>query len=524
MTNGSARMVYSAPADLTPAALASLLRTAVPVRIEPPARVARSCLDTFDWRLWKRGARLSLEESLPGGKTAIVWAPAERAPLRIPVVEVPRFASRVPAGVARDALESATQGRALLVLGRLEAEQRLLRALDRRDKTVAKVWWSQWTVLDADGGQHGARHRVVEIEPLAGYAATAARLARMVAGRAGVAAPADDELTLAAAALGRRPGDYSSRFEVTLDPEANAAEAARTILTALLGAIRANVDGTVEDLDAEFLHDLRVAVRRTRSALGQLRDVLDPARTALPVEEFRWLGQVTGPCRDADVHLEALAEASASAPDDLREGVEAFAAWLRGVRQDSWRQLVADLRSPRFAGLLRRWTRFLAGPWDVRRTARGGEPVGDVASERIVRAHRRLARHVEALEPGLPPGPLHVLRIDAKKLRYLLEFFASLCDPAASGPLIAELRALQDELGAFHDAYLQRQRVLAAGEAMLAAGTGRARTLLAMGFLAGGLETRQRREGEAFLARIPAFVTAETSERFAGLLRGRPGG
>jgi len=177
------------------------------------------------------------------------------------------------------------------------------------------------------------------------------------------------------------------------------------------------------------------------------------------------------------------------------------------------------LRSPRLTRLLDRWTRFLARPWRAERTDRGRSPVSEVAAERIARAHRRLVRHVAALGPDLPPAAMHRLRIDAKKLRYLLEFFASLCDPGESEPLISELKLLQDELGSFHDAHVQRQRVLEAGTAMAVTGDANASTLLAMGHLVAALEARQRSQGEAFLARIPRFVAPGARRSFARLVR-----
>ncbi len=512
------RARFDAPATLGVAAVAAALREAADVRLEPARAYRATDLDTHDWRLWRKGARLRFEEAA-GAPPSLVWMPPEGGARRLPCAAAPRSTRDLPPGVLRDELERTAQGRALLAHGRLEGTRRLLRAIDRRGKTVARVWWVEWVALDRRAAPSGGVHRTLEVEPLAGYPDAASRLVEALGALRGVAAAGEDELTVCAVAMGRRPGDYSSKFELTLDPRSSAAEAARAILTALLGGLRANLDGTIADLDTEFLHDLRVAVRRTRSAVGQLRDVFDPARLAPFVAEFRWLGEATGPCRDADVHLEALGPAIAAAPPDLRAGFEAFAAWLATRRRDAFTRLAADLRSPRFARLLAHWSRFLARPWPAARTARGAEPVADLGAERIVRAHRRLARHAAALDPALPPAAMHRLRIDAKKLRYLLEFFASLGEPAECGRLIGELKVLQDELGAFHDAVVQRELVLEAGGSMAREGIAGAGTLLAMGHLAAELEATRRSQGEAFCAHIPRFAAPATGEAFARLVR-----
>src|SRR6266550_6449803 len=72
---------------------------------------------------------------------------------------------------------------------------------------------------------------------------------------------------------GRHPGDYSSKIDVKLTAEMPARCALEEVLLRLLDTLEANVPGTIKDIDTEFLHDLRVAVRRTRSAVKLCGDV-----------------------------------------------------------------------------------------------------------------------------------------------------------------------------------------------------------------------------------------------------------
>ena len=67
--------------------------------------------------------------------------------------------------------------------------------------------------------------------------------------------------------------------------------------------IDANLDGTIADIDTEFLHDFRVAVRRSRAVQRELRGVFPPEELARFRTEFRWLQQVTGDARDLDVYV-----------------------------------------------------------------------------------------------------------------------------------------------------------------------------------------------------------------------------
>ncbi len=105
------------------------------------------------------------------------------------------------------------------------------------------------------------------------------------------------------AAAGRQPGDYSGKIDVKLTPEMPARRAMQAVLLQLLNTLEADVPGTVRDTDTEFLHDLRVAVRRSRSAVRLCGDVLAAGVPEAFRGEFKWLGDVTAPSRGLDVYL-----------------------------------------------------------------------------------------------------------------------------------------------------------------------------------------------------------------------------
>ena len=143
-----------------------------------------------------------------------------------------------------------------------------------------------------------------------------------------------------------------------LAPDDRANESVRTIVHRLFGAMLANIAGVVVDADIEFLHDLRVAIRRTRTALSQLKSVLPASVVDLLSPEFKWLGDVTGPCRDLDVFLLALNS------DQQRSGIDVGALgplenFLRETRRREHSLVCAALQSERFQRLVENWNRFL---------------------------------------------------------------------------------------------------------------------------------------------------------------------
>ena len=122
-----------------------------------------------------------------------------------------------------------------------------------------------------------------------------------------------------------------------------AAAALTATLTAQFDAVEANVPGTIRDVDTEFLHDLRIAIRRTRSALKLAGDALPGDLAARFRPEFKWIGDLTTPARDLDVYLLGFDDMVASLVGGTEEDLAPFRQYLMRART------VADRTSPRAA-------------------------------------------------------------------------------------------------------------------------------------------------------------------------------
>ena len=105
--------------------------------------------------------------------------------------------------------------------------------------------------------------------------------------------------------------------------------------------------GMLDDVDTEFLHDFRVAVRRTRSTLKLGRPALPQGVADRWEPALKWLGGLTTPVRDLDVYELDLPTMAgwlvAADPADLQP----FAARLRRHRSTARRNLIRGLRSAR---------------------------------------------------------------------------------------------------------------------------------------------------------------------------------
>lgn len=457
-------------------------------------------LDTFDWRLWAAGGRLVVEHGA-GGRLLRWSGPGPELPVAIPVAAVPAGAAGLPAGYLRDRLAAVVAPRALLAVGELAIRRRRWRVVDGDGSILLQLTVDRAEALDGAGRPASEMRGILEVTVMSGGDALADRLAPPAADEA------DDLLTLAAAVRGRCPGDYSSKLRLALAPDDRADDALRTILAALLDTVEVNLDGTRRDLDPEFLHDLRVAVRRARSALSLLDGVLPADAVGALAAELKWVGGFTGPLRDLDVALLDLEQQRQLLPPAWREHLEPVAGYLRSSRGRARGRLVRALGSRRFEQLLVSWGR-LAAPVADNGSAppRAGDRVLDLADERIRRAWRKLLRRGRGCGDEPPPEILHRLRIDAKKLRYLLEFFRGLYPVERVEPAIAGQKQLQDLLGSFNDLSVQRRRLLDDARGLLAGGEPDAETLLAIGRLDALLETRQERLRRKFRRRFDAFA------------------
>lgn len=450
--------------------------------------------DTFDWRLHRANVVLKFPASEPA----------------------PAFAWDLPAGSLRQQLEPLTAMRRLLPIVELEQTRVVLHMMDDERKTVVRA-----VLCSTRAGLPGSAERAplritLEAVPLRGYDLEHENLVRVLRNDLGLAACDQDEYTAAMNAIGRAPGDYTSKPKLRLKPSTRSDESMVVILQSLFKVLLANEDGTRRDLDSEFLHDFRVAVRRTRSALTQVKEVFDPESVDHFRKEFAWLGQITGPTRDLDVYLLKIDNDTNALSPEVRPDLAPLIDFLKNRQAQEQQRLVEHLDSIRYRELIRAWPAFLDKA--ARSEAANAErPIRQVASERIWRAWRRVWKKGSAIGLETPAQALHNLRIDCKKLRYLLEFFKNLYKSSETDALISALKSLQDNLGDFQDSEVQQDKLQEFASQMHADGSATAPTLLAMGELVARLRRLQSDERRRFTERFTRFTQPCNRQAFRQL-------
>lgn len=471
---------------------------------DPDRHAERAVYDTFDWRLFDAGTFLELVTALDPrggrGEVALTWRSSVTGEVlgRLGVDEAPRFVWELPPGPVSDRLADVIEMRALVPLVTITTVWHPLRLLDDEGKTVVRLVVDHSTLGDGT-----PLAPVVEVHPVRGYEAEATALVDLLAAQVLLGADADDVATVALTRVGLSPGSYSSKLRLRLDPGGTALDAYVEVLRTLLATMLVNERGVRDDLDSEFLHDFRVAVRRTRSVLGQARGVLPPAVLDRFRAEFAWLGTATSPTRDFDVYLLTLPEFEAGLPPARQGDLKPFAVFLEQHQRGAQRALVGELDSDRYRTFVDEWRAWLADP--VADAPEAAAPAVDVAARRIWKAYRRLIRAGRRITDDSEPEALHDLRKDAKKLRYLLECFGSLFPADEIAPLVKQLKALQDVLGEFQDCEVQAGSLEGFGQQMLDEGGTPASSLIALGYLVEQLDDRQGQARAAFADRFGRF-------------------
>jgi CHAD domain-containing protein len=467
--------------------------------VEGAAPFERTFYDTFDGRLHAAGLALIGED----GRLVAAEGASYRELAGGPGPAGSRvFAWDLPAGRVRDLVEPIVEVRALVPIGRVRGRRQAGRVRNSDEKTVVRL------VVEADvasvgDGEVALRPRV-HVIGVRGYDRALGRVRRALAEDLGFEPselPVHDE---AVRADGGAPGGTSSKLDLRLSADEPAGGGAASALGEMLRTIELTLPGVVDDVDSEFLHDFRVAVRRTRSVQRQLAPVFPADRLGWFRGEFRWLGQATGPTRDLDVLLLDLGRVRAELPGGRGAELEPLAALLRRRRELDWRRMVEALESERTGSLLAGWSAFVAelGSRPGGDGAAGGRSLGEVVGRRIRAVYRQMRRAGREIDDRAPADRLHDLRKQGKELRYLLEIFAGLYPAEAVRPTVKALKALQETLGRFQDREVQATMLRALGTELAAAEGGPA-ALIALGAVL------ERVEAESVAAR------AEFGERFA---------
>ncbi|WP_240905886.1 CHAD domain-containing protein [Thiorhodococcus mannitoliphagus] len=506
-------MEYLIPDGLATEALEREIQEHLFCRVESAGDSEIIYYDTFDWALYSDGGFLTQRGDM------LRWTSRRDGTACSQQLEAePELVRDLPAGPVRARLPSGAENRRLLPMMRIQTKTRLLRMLDENEKTVVRLLLQSHSFEDPLSGRAGSLAARLRLEGVRGYDKERELLRALIEGKLGLGESEGPLLGEALRMVGRVPGDYSSKLDLRLDGAQRADVVTKQILSTLLVTLEANIQGAIANWDSEFLHDLRVATRRTRSALSQIKAVFPEDVVGRFKGEFAWVQQVTGPVRDLDVYLLAFDDYQASLPPELRSKLEPLRDFLLAHYEREQARLAEALQSESFKTLLGSWRDFLQRPVPSSSVVPSAmQPIKAVADGRIRSMAKRVRAEGRAIRDDSHPEELHELRKRCKNLRYLMEFFRSLYPAAQIKPLIKQLKVLLDHLGAYQDLAVQAHHLEDMAEQMQAEGRATPATLLAMGALVGGMLQRQQAARDGFAEVFAAFDDAEHWAQYRAL-------
>ncbi len=477
-------------------------------------------MDTFDGRLHRRGKVFQVERS-PGGRIDLVLRDfcGRKFELRSKAVAapVPRFADQVADQPLRQELQLLLDVRALLPVVKVRRLRQDLKAVDDNEIVPANLYLDRFRVLGRSKPVCPVAARLV-VEARESDDKGTRRAAENWAQRLPLP-PAEHDLWCELLSLVDQPaGPGFTVAPPDLSSEMRADLATKRMLLAQLEAMRAQEPGMLANVDSEFLHDFRVAVRRSRTVLGQLRGLFPERAIGGFRRDLSWLGTMTGPARDLDVYLLHFPQLEAAVPEFMRGDLAPLRALLEQRAMAARKGLVRSLNSPRYRKFTQRWDGFLRKPVPQQPTApKALEPIRTLASKRIWKLYRRVISDGRSMGDQASAEAIHELRKRCKKIRYLTEFVAPLHPREALKKPIKDLKALQSQLGSLQDAEVQIAHLrewsaeLASDPAVPAA------TLLAVGALIGSIDQCQRQRRAGIAGAVEEFGHKENRERFRRL-------
>jgi CHAD domain-containing protein len=231
------------------------------------------------------------------------------------------------------------------------------------------------------------------------------------------------------------------------------AEAGRKILRFHFERMVANEAGTRTGEDIEALHHMRVATRRQRAAVRIVAPYFKRKAFSGFRDDLRTLAERLGAVRDLDVLIEDAERYRAPLGADAAAALEPLAEEWRAQRDGARDELLRYLDGDDYRAFIERYGEFLATTGAGVKDAPDGSPLPHLVCHVLpmeIWDHYGRVRAYETVMEWASIDTIHSLRIEGKRLRYLLEFFGEALGPGLSG-VIEALVGLQDHIGELHD-------------------------------------------------------------------------
>lgn len=241
-----------------------------------------------------------------------------------------------------------------------------------------------------------------------------------------------------------------TRDITTLDCEANAREQAAGILRFRFAEILEFHAPVLNSEDIEAVHDMRVAVRRLRSAMRDFAPLMRKKPLEKIKKDLKIIADALGAARDEDVAIRALEKLQTKAKDAaIQEGIGKLIEARRKRREWAQIDLTETLANNRIEDLQNRFNEAITASARPKKSAEFTS-FSEAGRGIVGKSLDEFCKLTDSIYQPLNDTPLHKLRIAAKRLRYAIELFAA-CWGESLAAFADEIAAMQSFLGEVHD-------------------------------------------------------------------------
>jgi CHAD domain-containing protein len=425
------------------------------IRTHAVYRFQRRYLDSLDWRLLRNGLSLVADRLEGGFQLRLIGLGAKRTLLEASADHLPVFAPSLPAEEWRTILEPILCRRSLVPHILLAVTRHGMAVRDGRGDTVAHIDLELSRARAEGRGKTNLLDRRLRYVPVQGYEKQNRAIVNALS-ECGLpvncAVPSAAQL---AATLNIDITRFDSKPSMAFHAADRCDIAVKRLLGFFLSVMEVNRPAIVADIDSDCLHDFRVAVRRSRSLLGQMRGVIAKRRQGHARAFLSQINEITNRQRDLDVMLLNFDFYRSLLPSRTRRHLDPVYACIVEQRRAAIDVTARFLRSTDYRRFIRGWRKYLDGA-PPRRPAPGNaaKSVKVLADARIWKVYKRILAEGGAIDDASPAEALHRLRKSCKTLRYLIEFFASLYPGGKIQRVLEALKRLQDNLGEYQDLHI----------------------------------------------------------------------
>ena len=356
MANNPLDFVY--PVDQGFSELITSLQNTFPVRLQAETVGHRIFYDTVDWLLYNHGSALEMLEDEQSRR--IYWRADKDGRLRIQlgISRVPTLASDLPDSEFRKQLSSVISVRELEPRIRVKIKRIPLLVLNKNGKVVVRINLDEYWFYPDKVRAGSVLSKRLTIKPVKGYADAFQQVEGFV--RLMEFRPAQDNLMkLALAESGSSTVAHTTKLSLHLDPDMAAEKALKQILLRLLEIMQQNTAGSIRGRDTEFMHDYRVSIRKTRSALTLIKNVLPRDQVRQYNKFFSGLGKLTNPVRDLDVFLLKLDNYQDELGKSSQKRLQPLRKYLADKRSAAQKTYVENVKSSRYRQTVKEWREYL---------------------------------------------------------------------------------------------------------------------------------------------------------------------